>query len=557
MPDIFLSYNREDQAAARLFAEAFAREDLDVWWDAELRSGDAYDEVTETALKTAKAVVVLWSRKSAVSRWVRAEATLADRCRKLLPAMIEPCERPIMFELTQTADLSSWRGEAADAAWLAFLADAKRFVARGAPARQAIANPGDPPAIAPLSELDVDRLPAGAGLPFGNRSGLEEDEIYADGMADDVIAALAQGVGVRVLSGFATAALKNAAITDLAAIGRQLGVDYLLEGNVRRAGPDLRVAAQLLKPETGAVVWSARFDQPLADLATLQEALVLDLAASLGAQVFSAEMERALAKPDGLTAWETRARLFALIRNVDPPAMRLALAEAQRLIDSAPKHGAGYTLSAFVRSLHYFVMSPDDEDEVKAIRILIDRGVGLTPQDPIVTTSAAMALVNIGAPEEAARWSRQALARFPGNGMAFHALGVAMCMLGRIAEAHDHLAAAERMMPGTGWATIAASWRGNTLVRENRLVDAEAAYDRCLEHNPQYWPAWQHKAVNAWRGGRRNDARLIYRRLKDAGNWFAFSAAWYARVFVNSDQRDGILDAVRGLEADSAAAAIA
>ncbi|MEJ0007565.1 MAG: toll/interleukin-1 receptor domain-containing protein [Steroidobacteraceae bacterium] len=72
MPDIFLSYSRDDQATARRYAEGFEREGLNVWWDQTLRSGEAYDKVTERALDEAKAVVVLWSRKSVDSRWVRA-----------------------------------------------------------------------------------------------------------------------------------------------------------------------------------------------------------------------------------------------------------------------------------------------------------------------------------------------------------------------------------------------------------------------------------------------------------------------------------------------------
>jgi TIR domain len=95
LPDIFLSYNRDDQAVARCFAEAFEAQGFGVWWDSTLRAGEAYDEVTEAALRRAKAVVVLCSKKSVVSRWVRAEATLADRNRTLVPVMIEPCERPI------------------------------------------------------------------------------------------------------------------------------------------------------------------------------------------------------------------------------------------------------------------------------------------------------------------------------------------------------------------------------------------------------------------------------------------------------------------------------
>jgi hypothetical protein len=72
--------------------------------------------------------VVLWSKRSVVSRWVRAEATLGDRNGRLVPAMIEPCERPVMFELTQTAELSHWKGEADDQAWLDYLSDVWRFV---------------------------------------------------------------------------------------------------------------------------------------------------------------------------------------------------------------------------------------------------------------------------------------------------------------------------------------------------------------------------------------------------------------------------------------------
>lgn len=111
MTDIFISYNREDMGTARLMAEALIADGYVVWWDQTLQAGQTYDEVTEAALRGAKAVIVLWSPRSVVSRWVRAEATLADRAKTLLPVMIEPCERPIMFELTQTTDLIGWSGD--------------------------------------------------------------------------------------------------------------------------------------------------------------------------------------------------------------------------------------------------------------------------------------------------------------------------------------------------------------------------------------------------------------------------------------------------------------
>jgi len=76
--DVFLSYNREDQARAKVFAEAFEREGFKAGWDVGLRTGEAHDPVTEKALREANAVVVLWSKKSVASRLARAEATLAD-----------------------------------------------------------------------------------------------------------------------------------------------------------------------------------------------------------------------------------------------------------------------------------------------------------------------------------------------------------------------------------------------------------------------------------------------------------------------------------------------
>ena len=127
-PDIFISYSREERQAARHFAECFAQEGFAVWWDAALRSGETFDEVIERELRAAKAVVVLWSPRSVASRWVRAEATLADRANKLVPVIIESCNLPIIFELTQAADLASWTGDTADARWQTLVSDLRRHV---------------------------------------------------------------------------------------------------------------------------------------------------------------------------------------------------------------------------------------------------------------------------------------------------------------------------------------------------------------------------------------------------------------------------------------------
>ena len=126
--DVFISYARADRPIAQVFAEALIEEGFNVWWDASLHSGETFDEVIEQRLRDAKAVVVLWSPRSVASRWVRAEATLADRRNTLIPAIIEPCDRPIVFELTHTAELCHWRGDRSDIYWRIFINDVSQLI---------------------------------------------------------------------------------------------------------------------------------------------------------------------------------------------------------------------------------------------------------------------------------------------------------------------------------------------------------------------------------------------------------------------------------------------
>jgi len=145
--DVFLSYSSSDREAARRFADGLAGEGLTVWWDAALRAGETFDEVIENALKAAKSVIVLWSPRSVTSRWVRAEATLADRRNKLVPVIIEQCDRPIIFELTHTTDLSKWDGAISDPAWRNMIKDVHQLVDRASAAAVPKPAPAEKPPV--------------------------------------------------------------------------------------------------------------------------------------------------------------------------------------------------------------------------------------------------------------------------------------------------------------------------------------------------------------------------------------------------------------------------
>ena len=152
--DIFISYSREERSAARHFAESLAGEGFSVWWDAVLRSGETFDEVIEKELRAAKAVIVLWSPRSVASRWVRAEATLADRANKLVPVIIEACNLPIIFELTHAVNLANWTGDPSDSRWQALIGDVRRLVGGDYEVAGALAKPPEPASKAKPAPLE-------------------------------------------------------------------------------------------------------------------------------------------------------------------------------------------------------------------------------------------------------------------------------------------------------------------------------------------------------------------------------------------------------------------
>jgi TolB-like protein len=305
--DIFLSYSREDQPVALHFAEGLEREGFSVWWDQALSAGDNFDKATEKALKDARAVVVLWSKRSVESRWVRSEATLADRYGTLVPAMIEECTRPIMFELTHTADFSNWSGDPADRRWLSFVAGLRRTV--GATAIPAPAGAPAPPArrrsrklvawgapAAVLLAIAVGvawYLPGGrpaaalavvdrsiAVLPFENFSAASDQDHFADGLTEEVLNSLARIPDLQVTARTSAFAFKGKA-EDLKAVGKALGVAHVLEGSVRRSGDQLRITTQLISTDTGFHLWSQTYDRHLTDIFAIQDDIARSVAGAL------------------------------------------------------------------------------------------------------------------------------------------------------------------------------------------------------------------------------------------------------------------------------------
>jgi TolB-like protein len=504
-PDIFLSYTREDQATAQRFAEAFEAQGFTVWWDVTLRSGEAYDTVTEEALRTAKAVVVLWSKRSVASRWVRAEATLADRNRTLVPATIEPCERPIMFELTQTADLSRWAGDGHNRAWRAFLADVRCFVEAGA-----AAHPEPRPTQAPSPPHSS--RPSLAVLPFLNRSELKADDDFAECMVEDLTAALSPSPWVDVLAASATAIYRTGA-RDLRQIGRDLGVRYLLEGNVRRTGDHLRVTAQLVEAENGKIKWTQRFDRPLAELSALQEDLVTEVAGHLDVQVMNAEMEHALQNPGNAGDWNIRGTAYS--SRATRSGYMAAIAEAKRRVESDPNDGLAYASMAAGQAQLLHFTDGDDPELRREIAENIRQARALEPNTPGALGSMASALAALGKPQDALPLVERIVARNRNFAQGRLSHGSILVRLNRLDEAFAEFDATERLAPNSWLSYQTSIWRSVAHLKAGRPDPALEAADRAVRFLPGVEALIQHTLCLAVLDDQER-ARDAVRRLRDA-----------------------------------------
>ena len=114
MADIFLSYASEDREAACLIAQALESQSWTVWWDRKIPAGQAFDEVIEREIGMAKSVVVLWSKNSTKSEWVKNEAAAAVEHDKMVPVQIDDAKLPLEFRRRQTLNLADWTGDTSD-----------------------------------------------------------------------------------------------------------------------------------------------------------------------------------------------------------------------------------------------------------------------------------------------------------------------------------------------------------------------------------------------------------------------------------------------------------
>lgn len=445
-PDIFLSYNREDSARAKLFADAFKAEGLEVWWDAHLRSGEEYDRVTEAALRDAKAVVVLWSKRSVDSSWVRAEATQAYRSRKLMPAMIEDCTRPVMFELTQTAELSHWKGDRKNPAWQSFVEDLRRLISSDTTGAEVVRPAAATSGRTSFFKGNKAKGAAAAGLlavgAFGAWWWLRPTPAPAHSMtvrlagfellSPEMPATLRAAVDAEITAAFNSDGVIGVSMASTPAPGSAPA--YALGGTIRQDGDKIRVITNLTNERSGADLWGGTFDYAASETSRVPRRIAVDAGNVVRCGLFGASTYRR-ALPDAVLRdymqfcqghWDT-----------NMAEGRKALVPAQRVVAAVPDFSWGWAaVAGGYWKAAITAASKEQYDEARASgREAADRGIAIDSRNSEALYIKAV-LLDLDDYVGKERLFQQAVAaRRLDCGCEHHQYGTMLADVGRVTDA--------------------------------------------------------------------------------------------------------------------------
>jgi TolB-like protein len=237
------------------------------------------------------------------------------------------------------------------------------------------------------------RKPSIAVLPFANLSNDPEQEYFADGMVDEIITALSRIHWLFVIARNSSFTYKGRAV-DVKQVGRELGVRYVLEGSVRKAGNRLRIGGQLIDTETGAALWADRIEGELQDIFELQDMVTAKVIGAIAPKLEQAEIERSKRKPTGsLDAYDYYLRGLAEVHKWTREGNGQALAHFYRAIELDPEYASAHGMAARCYSQRKASGWVGDRTyEVAESRRLARRAVELGRDDAVALCTAGIAL---------------------------------------------------------------------------------------------------------------------------------------------------------------------
>jgi TolB-like protein/Tfp pilus assembly protein PilF len=291
--------------------------------------------------------------------------------------------------------------------------------------------------------------PSIAVLPFDNLSGDREQEYFADGMVEEIITALSRMRWLFVIARNSSFTYKGKAV-DVKQVGRELGVRYVLEGSVRKAGSRVRITGQLIDTSTGAHLWADRFDGALEDIFDLQDQVTASVVGAIAPKLEQAEIERTRRKPtENLDAYDYYLRGLAAFHQWTKEGNDEALSNLYRAIELDPNFASACGMAArcYAQRKGSGWITDSAHDVAEAAK-LARRAVALGKDDAVALCTAGFALVHLGEDiEYGDALISQALVLNPNLASAWLFSGWAKASLGEPEVAIEHVTRAMRLSP--------------------------------------------------------------------------------------------------------------
>jgi adenylate cyclase len=347
------------------------------------------------------------------------------------------------------------------------------------------------------SPLPLPDKPSIAVLPFQNMSGDKEQDFFSDGISEDIITALSKLPWLFVIARNSTFAYKGKS-PDVRQVGRELGVHYVLEGSVRKAGERIRITAQLIDGTSGAHVWAERYDRAITDIFAVQDEITQSVVWALEPQLYAAENLRLQKRPtESLDAWGCVVRampaVWAWVAHSNDYALRLL----KRAIEIDPEYARATILLGWIYAARAHLGIVEPAPMLETALTLAQRGIDQDNIDPwahLVVGYVHMVARRSDPAEEALR---VALDLNPSFALAHMILASTLGYGGKGEEGLRECAIAMRLSPRDHIQAANLSTMGTCHFVAGRLSEAVEFHRRAVQVKPDFGTAWRSLAAVA------------------------------------------------------------
>jgi adenylate cyclase len=388
------------------------------------------------------------------------------------------------------------------------------------------------PAAAPRAFPELPDKPSIAVLPFDNMSAEAGQDYLADGIVEAITAALSRIRSFFVIARSSAFTYKGRAV-NARDIGKELGVAYLIEGSVQKGGNRLRIIVQLIETETGAHVWSSRYDGTVDDIFDLQDRITEQLAGAIQPSIRIAEIERSRRKrPQDLGSYDYTMRAMPHVWALEKDESTKALDLLEQALRIDPEYPLALSLAGWChaqRSVYNFV-----EDIVEAqakARALAERAAELSGDDPIILAVLGAVHTFVRNYGTARILLDRALALDPNAAWAWSRLGWVENYADRPREAIGHFERALRLSPLDPMNFNNYNGFGSAYELLQEYDKAAAMYRRALQERPNARWIYRHLTSALSGAGRIDEAKQAYAELMQSYPDLTISKFKRAMVF--------------------------